>query len=135
MKTKIIITDEWYTTELVKNNPKYLFVFGDNLARKGHGGQAIIRDYPNTFGIPTKREPNKRESSYFSDRFEEFIAVLNAISLLKHIKNKEKYDAIVFPSNGIGTGLSHTKNKSPIIYAMMKKVLFEKFNYTFKDTE
>ena len=59
MNTIIEVWDAWYTTELVESNPDCLFVFGDNLKHKGHGGQAIIRDCSNTFGIPTKREPNK----------------------------------------------------------------------------
>ena len=134
-ETIIEVTDEWYTPELVKANPHYLFVFGDNLLEKGHGGQAVIRDLPNTFGIPTKREPNKKDTAYFSDKDEEMHAVIDSISILNFICNSKVFEKIIFPKNGIGTGMSHTKSKSPTIYGVMKKYLEECFNYTFEDTE
>lgn len=33
--------------------PKTLMVFGDNTSGLGRGGSAVIRNYPNTYGIPT----------------------------------------------------------------------------------
>ena len=134
-ETIIEVTDEWYTPELVKANPHCLFVFGDNLLGKGHGGQAVIRDLPNTFGIPTKREPNKRDTAYFSDKDEEMDAVTHSIAVLNFICTLNIFEKIIFPKNGIGTGLSHTKSKSPMIYKMMKRYLKNSFNYTFEDTE
>lgn len=134
-ETIIEVTDQWYTPELVKANPHCLFVFGDNLLKKGHGGQAIIRDLPNTFGIPTKREPNKRDTAYFSDKDEEFNAIMYSIFTLNIIYKSNIFEKIIFPKNGIGTGLSHTKSKSPINYNKMKNLLHYYFNYTFKDTE
>lgn len=47
-------------------NPKVLYVFGDNLERKGFGGQAYeMRGEPNAFGIATKR----LASHYFPDSY------------------------------------------------------------------
>lgn len=91
MNTIIEVWDAWYTTELVESNPDCLFVFGDNLKHKGHGGQAIIRDCSNTFGIPTKREPNKRPTSYFSDKETEARHVYTSISELCRIRDEGKY--------------------------------------------
>ena len=122
-KTIIEVTDKWYTPELVKANPHCLFVFGDNLLKKGHGGQAVIRDFPNTFGIPTKREPNKKDTAYFSDDEEELSIVKDSIYHLYMIYNSNVFEKIIFPKNGIGTGLSHTKSKSPKIYHLIKTYL------------
>lgn len=52
--TKIFIIKR-YTLNLVKGNRDVYFVFGDNLIGEGKGGQAIIREEPNTIGVPTKR--------------------------------------------------------------------------------
>lgn len=49
--TKIFIIKR-YTLNLVKGNMDVYFVFGDNLIGEG---KAIIRDEPNTIGVPTKR--------------------------------------------------------------------------------
>ena len=44
------------TREFVRNHPDFIFVFGDNLAKKGLGGQAReMRGEPNAVGIATKR--------------------------------------------------------------------------------
>lgn len=135
MNTVIEVWDDWYTSELVENNPDFLFVFGDNLVHKGHGGQAVIRDYSNTYGIPTKREPNKRPTSYFSDKESEANHVKSAIDNLCQIRDEGKYKKIIFPKAGIGTGLSHTKLHSPRIYDMMKMSLKNNFGYEWEDTE
>lgn len=57
----------WYTPELMELNPDVIFVFGDNARRYGKGGQAIIRDYPNTLGIATKRIGDMARGSFFED--------------------------------------------------------------------
>ena len=38
-----------YKVKDLKNNPNKIFVFGDNLKRKGEGGQAIIRGEENAY--------------------------------------------------------------------------------------
>ena len=49
---------KFITRDMVKASPQTLFVFGDNLARWGMGGQAKeMRGEPNALGIPTKRAP------------------------------------------------------------------------------
>ena len=64
---EIIIFDGFWTVSDVKMAPDYLFIFGDNDIQKGKGGQAIIRDEPNTFGIPTKKQPNNNLNSFYYD--------------------------------------------------------------------
>lgn len=43
------------TDQLLNNNPNALFVFGDNLIRKGYGGAAALRDHPQAFGFVTSK--------------------------------------------------------------------------------
>src|SRR5579872_714283 len=45
---------------------KALFVFSDNDAHKGVGGQAVIRNRKNSIGIPTKKFPNNNITSFYT---------------------------------------------------------------------
>ena len=54
--------------KLLRENPNWLFVFGDNALRYGKGGQAVIRDEPNAFGIVTKLKPSNTNDSYMTDK-------------------------------------------------------------------
>ncbi len=45
-----------YTRAYIRAHPDWLFVFGDNMMRRGFGGQAAeARGEPNAIGIATKR--------------------------------------------------------------------------------
>src|SRR6185437_11401462 len=57
----------WYTPAMLAAEPNSLFVFGDNLQRRGRGGQAAIRDAANAVGLPTKRAPRWDEAAFFTD--------------------------------------------------------------------
>lgn len=105
-----------YTRELIQAHPDWLFVFGDNFARAGYGGQAKeARGEPNAVGIPTKRRPQRDESAYLTDiDFEEW-----------QLKTKqdwarisvwlERSDTVVWPMDGIGTGLAELSERAPLI--------------------
>jgi hypothetical protein len=121
-----------YTNADVKANPNKIYVFGDNNQRRGKGGQAIIRDEPNAFGIITKEEPNNTEAAFMDDEF------LNSNPFGK--SNKERIDEdiakiktdgrpVVFPKDGIGTGLAKLKEKAPKTYAYLKQRLREEFGF------
>jgi len=64
---KIKIFKGWWTLDDIKNNRDHLFIFGDNDIGRGKGGQAIIRDEPNAFGIPTKKYPSNTKNSFYTD--------------------------------------------------------------------
>jgi len=100
-----------------RDNPNTVFVFGDNLIGRGKRGQAVIRDEPNAFGIPTKRLPSMREGSFFSEQQDEYIAVDAAIDKLIDMR-KNGYQ-IVFPSSGVGTGLAEMSKRSPKLWSHM----------------
>jgi len=106
------------TCKLHKNS---LFVFGDNLQGWGKGGQARIRDEPNAFGIPTKREPNMLPHAFFSDKPDEIMIVL------AKIKELENFNGIVYlPKTPIGSGRARLKEKSPLIYEIIMEELYNK---------
>lgn len=103
------------------DNPDKIYVFGDNLLRRGYAGQATIRGQANAFGIPTKRYPNTQRSAYFSDQPDELESVKQALREL-YILGKKNY-TIVFPTKGIGTGLARMQEHSPKIYTYMCETL------------
>ena len=127
MKIEIV---EWYSRELVMNNPNKLFIFGDNTHRTGTGGQAIIRGLPNTFGIATKLKPSQLANSYFKDTPSHFEMIHNDIKQLKDIMNTSKtYNTIIFPKDGIGTGLSRMPKECPALFKYMNELLLENFGF------
>lgn len=115
---------KWYTLELVRKNPDCLFVFGDNLHGVGKGGQAIIRDEPNSYGIPTKKAPSSTINSFFSDdELEENINQINsAISSIP-----TSFKCVVFPEDGLGTGLAELPQRAPKTYAHLISAINSKF--------
>jgi hypothetical protein len=96
-----------------------LFIYGDNWLHQGYGGQAIIRDEPNTFGVPTKHKPYNSDDSFFSD--DTYDANIEAFKLviLALIEKSRNYDYIVFPKDGLGTGLAKLPEKAPKTYKYM----------------
>ncbi len=98
-----------YDVDIVRANTDKLYIFGDNTEGWGKGGQAIIRDEPNAFGISTKNSP----SEFMSDNnFEANKARIDAD--IEAIKTDGR--PIVFPEDGIGTGRADLKNKAPKTY-------------------
>lgn len=54
------------THEYLDQHPECIFVFGDNLLRKGKGGAAALRDHPQTYGFITKKSPSTRSDAYYT---------------------------------------------------------------------
>jgi hypothetical protein len=128
MKKVEIFNDNWTLID-IKNNPKKIFVFGDNNLRYGKGGQAIIRDLPNTIGLRTKKAPNNQLSSFYSDSdLEE--NKKNIIEDILTIKDLQlKGNIIVFSNGGYGTGLSKLKEHAPKTFEYLCDCLKSFFNY------
>jgi len=125
-RVKIEICEHRYTTLLLQQNQDKVFVFGDNMVRRGCKGQAIIRGCPNSFGIATKRLPNTTNASYFSDRQDEMRCVINDLRRLWCIGQSR---VIVFPVAGIGTGLAEMRERSPLVWEKMCEILEEHFGF------
>lgn len=113
------------TVDLCRANPAKVFVFGDNLAGYGTAGQACIRKEPNAFGIPTKRYPSTHEGAYFSDSPCEMEHVKKS---LRQLYSVSKRYTIVFPENGVGTGMAKMPTKSPEIFKEMCEILMTHMN-------
>ena len=115
-----------YTSSLLVTYSDEIFVFGDNMKRYGKGGQAIIRDEPNAFGIATKRYPSKDNWAYFSDKPDELDCVRND---LRRLYELSKTHTIVFPIGGVGTGLAKMEEYSPRIFGYMNGILLKHFGF------
>lgn len=115
------------TREYVRANRDKLFLFGDNLERRGFGGQAAsMRGEPNVIGIPTKRSPSYASRAFFTD--EEFDRNKDAIDrafveLAKAVSGEIR--AIVIPSAGLGTGRAQLDKRAPRTFAYLQSRLDE----------
>jgi len=108
---------KYITRAMVKAEPNTLFVFGDNIARIGKGGQAKeLRGEPNAVGIPTKFYPAKDESSYFSDGCLEEVQRPIALALTRLFMHAARGGDVVWPADGIGTGLAELPQRAPLIW-------------------
>lgn len=114
MLTKVITQEEWYSVEMANANKNTLYVFGDNSIYKGQAGQATIRYCSNSIGIPTKKFPAVHEDAYFCDDEEDRKEMSEAIERL--FQEAQNYEILVFPKDGLGTGLSKMPEKSPILF-------------------
>ena len=92
-----------------------IFVFGDNLDKRGTGGSACIRHLPNAYGIPTKYHPKRWESAYFKDDlhmtcWHKYIKpCMDNLETLMVMQNIN----IAWPRDGIGTGLAKMDQYAP----------------------
>lgn len=133
----MIIKQHRISRKDIKANPDVLYIFGDNLDRKGMGGQAAeMRGEPNSFGIATKRRiTHNSVDDYFFDEDEDVIDIINTefdrlkIALWQRDpKLNWKYKAVVIPLDGIGTGLSKLPETAPelLVYINQKLKDLEK---------
>jgi hypothetical protein len=95
------------TKEHLRSNPNHIFVYGDNLVRKGKGGAAILRGEINTYGFITKKYPNNNDGSFYKPeeykiKFEEEMKQL--------IKFIEKHPDKTFLISKLGSGLANKYN-------------------------
>jgi len=113
--------------EYVRANRDLLFLFGDNLERRGYGGQAVdMRGEPNAIGIPTKKSPNYSASAFFSDEeFEQNTAVIDLAFARLQRAGTDTIHAIVIPSDGLGTGRAQLDKRAPLTFAYVQKRLAE----------
>ena len=93
-------TIQTLSCKLLRKNPDKVYLFGDNLLRKGKGGQTIIRDEPNAIGVPTKKKPSMSGDSFFTD--DEF--ELNKRAIDQALGSIPTGKIVVLPESGLGTG-------------------------------
>lgn len=118
MTRRLFATQSLYSTMLLRRYHTSIFVFGDNQARVGKGGQAIIRDHPNARGIATKRI----DLSFMQGSLKDFEAVLRDIRNIEAIMDSGQQVILPILENGdisIGCGLADLPRQAPSVYGML----------------
>lgn len=117
-----------YRTD-IQSNPNVLYIFGDNLKRTGFGGQALeMRGEPNSFGFATKRKPEYGfEDCYFHDYDEDVLDIVDE-ELLRLRDRLSLFEAVVIPSEGIGTGLALLPKKAPKLLEYINNQLYNQIH-------
>lgn len=92
------------TKDYLRDNPDIIFVYGDNVIRRGTGGGAALRNHPQTYGFITKKYPDYRDTSYYTP--EEYTEIYNQEikTLIWHIKAQPKK---IFLISKLGAGLAN----------------------------
>lgn len=121
-----IRTEKFVTRAMLRAEPDTLWLFGDNLMRVGLGGQAReMRGEPNAVGVPTKREPSNQQGAFFENSLDHEIEFIKASKpdvdrLRAHLAAGGQ---VVFPEDGIGTGLADLERRAPRIWARLQSDL------------
>lgn len=120
-----------YSPSDCRANPKFIFVYGDNLGMKKNGqqglrygkaGQACIRDEPNAIGIATKLAPSMEEWAFFTDSEKHIEMAKNEFdTTFSFLQSHVETTTIVWPEDGIGTGLAELVTRAPEIWAMLDR--------------
>ena len=125
----VVVQEAWYSIEQCKANPRSIYVFGDNLLRVGEAGQASIRSCNNAIGIATKKKPSMLDSSFFSDKeydkLEPFLK--KEMDKIVSIMFSDNLDTLVFPIDGLGTGLSKLPQMAPKVFLALSALLYKTF--------
>ena len=108
------------TRDQLRAAPDALFVFGDNFSRRGLGGQAAeMRDEPNAVGIPTKRYPSNEDYAFLQDHHYVDWIEESAPDWMRLFLHE---GPIVWPADGIGTGLADLPRRAPVIFRAIKRL-------------
>ena len=131
-----------YDRQVARQNPKDIFVFGDNEAGFGTGprsGTAIIRPEPNAMGIPTKRYPRNQPQDFWTDDTLENNKRLIDQAISRILKRAEETNArVIIPWDqqgrrwALGIGHSRLDQNAPMTFRYLQKQLDELS--TFKRT-
>lgn len=125
----MIIYQKWIKRDDLIANPELLYVFGDNVKRIGFGGQAAaMRGEPNAHGIATLWAPGV---SFSDHEYEDVRQIIDAdLSELARRASLWDVQTIVFPVDGVGTGLALMSTFCPRIKAYLDRQLKERFGIT-----
>jgi len=101
-----------------------IFIFGDNEARRGKGGQAKeLRGLDNAYGIRTKKRPSLDESAFWSDKTYKTNIKMMSEDFLEAFMAAGEDGTLYVPQNGIGTGMAQLKSRAPKTYKWLKTFL------------
>jgi hypothetical protein len=117
MRGNIIMVRRYRRRDLQADKSS-LFVFGDNMAGTGLGGQAAAcRGEPNAVGIPTKWRPGMNERDFFTDADLEQVGPTLAERFARLMEHLHDGGHVIWPADGIGTGLAQLEQRAPSIRA------------------
>lgn len=121
----VVVIDRFKRADIRAHSERF-YVFGDNFAKEGRGGQAReCRGERNCIGIPTKRAPHMGESAFLSDEdLEEWRKCSETAFVLIGSALARGY-TVVMPSAGIGTGMAQLEQRAPTIWAELNTRLLE----------
>ena len=108
-----------------------LYLFGDNVVRKGSRGQDVIRHAENSIGIITKRSPSESEDAYLMDSDLDLTSQLILSDILKarELLQNGTYDYISIPVGGLGTGAANLKERSPETFDFLSYAIYQFFGF------
>jgi hypothetical protein len=116
-----VVKQKWIMRTDLKKNPEHLFVFGDNMARRGLGGQAKeMRGEPNAVGVPTKWEPSMFPSGFFVEADLEKVKPSIDVAFERLRAHLARGGTVVLPRDGLGTGLAQLDGRAPSIAALIQ---------------
>jgi hypothetical protein len=112
-----ILRMENITRGIVRANPAVLFLFGDNDARIGLGGQAkAMRGELNARGIRVKKLPAMSPDAFWTDReYEQNEAKIDG-DFWPVERHLAMGGAVVIPASGLGAGLGRMGRQCPKTY-------------------
>ena len=116
----------YISRQMVRENRHILFVYGDNMERRGLGGQAAsMRNEVNTRGIPTKWRPERDAAAYFTDADWDNPKVREAISFAFKVMRAALAAGrdVVIPADGLGTGLAELPARAPRLHARIERAI------------
>ena len=94
--------------------------------RTGLGGLAReVRGEPNAFGVRVKKRPYRDWDAYYTDReyHDNIDKISTDINTIIDAVNSNKYNKIIFPKAGIGTGLADMRKRCPETFNAMNLIL------------
>ncbi len=112
-----LIIKPWIVRADLQAQSEALFAFGDNEARYGLGGQAReMRGEPNAVGIATLTAPGFFWSDEDAERQCEVIDADMAPLFAALAAGR----GVVWPADGVGSGLADLQNRSPKTWAHLQ---------------
>lgn len=125
---QVLFYHGWYSGDLCRENPERVFVFGDNLLRHGMGGQAVIRNEPNVYGVATKRSPSMSRDAFFREGDEaDRKALVGDLAGLRQLLVDGK--TVVIPRDratdkvALGNGLARLPEYAPSLYELIENAV------------
>lgn len=117
-----VLFQERITRRDARSRPDVLFVFGDNEARRGSGGQAeVLRGEPNAVGVATKRYPSTDELAYWNEREHVRCCKIVDQDLKRVFVHVRRGGTVVFPRAGIGTGRAQLPTRAPTVMEHIRR--------------